>query len=86
MNNLFVVVVIVNATNDNVTENRDGIDHLVAHTFSASLLSRPESPKCAFGEHVLSAKTSLKSGSRTMFCLTLLFKCKPFTFRVKFSL
>jgi len=85
VNNHFFAVV-VNATNDNITENRDGIYHLVVHPFSASLLSRPKSPKYAFGEHMLSAKTDLKSESRVMFCLTLFFKCKSFTFRVKCSL
>lgn len=79
-------LVAVNAINDNITEKRDGTCHLVAHPFSAFLLSRPKSPKYAFGEHMLSAKTHLKSESRIMFCLTLFFKCKTFTFRLKCSL
>lgn len=58
MNNLFFVVVI-NATDDRISEKRDGIHHLVAHPFSVSLLSRPMSPKYAFGEHMLPAKTHL---------------------------
>lgn len=83
---IIIFVVVVSATDDTVTENRGGIYHLVAHPVSVCLLSRPMSPKCAFGEHMLSAKTHLKSESRIMFCLTLFFKCKPLTFRVKCSL
>lgn len=85
MNTLLLLFVVVNATNDNITENRDGIYHLVAHPFSTFLLSRPKSPEYAFGEHMSSAKTHLKSESTIMFSFTLFFKSKTFTFRVKCS-
>lgn len=81
----FVVVFVVNATNYCITENRDGIYHLVAYPFSAFLLSRPKSPKYAFGEHMSSAKSHLKSESTIMFIFTLFFKSKAFTFGGKCS-
>lgn len=68
-----------------MTENRGGTYHLDVHPISASRLSRPESPKCAAEEHMLSDKAHLKSEGRIMFCLTLIFRCKMLTLRMKCS-
>lgn len=58
MNN-HIFIVAIDAAEDSISENRDGIYHLVAHPFSVSLLPRPMSPKYAFGEHMLSARTHI---------------------------